>query len=234
MNHSQRSSRDARLNPWRLRAVVAFSTSSLLTASQLTVGAAGQQQTPPPLAAPAPQAPAAPAVPRCRVTGTVTSGTQPLPGVAIIIKTGTRLVDTSTDLEGKFVVLFDPNSTYHLSAQLTAFATAEQDVATTAAPCDSAIKFDLTLKPRTEPIAESEQVSTPTLTAPPPTAPTTVGQPPATAAGQPPAGAAPSATQSAANAAGGRGGRPAQQGPQFSTLTVQADATGTQADAGHG
>src|SRR5579864_2120114 len=229
MNHLNRPSCDARSSPWRLRAVVVISTSSLLAASQLTVGAAGQQQTPPPLAAPAPQAPAAQALPRCRVTGTVTSGAQPLPGVAIIIKTGTRLVDTSTDLEGKFVVLFDPNSTYHLSAQLTAFTTAEQDVTTTAAPCDAAIKFDLTLRPKTEPIAEPEQASPATLT---PTAPTTVGQPPATAAGQPPAGAAPSATQSAANAAGGRGGRPAQQGPQFSTLTVQADATGTQADAG--
>jgi len=230
MNQPHCSPRDGRSNPWRLRAVVVFSTSSLLAASQLTVGAAGQQQTPPPLAAPAPQAPAAQAVPRCRVTGTVTSGTQPLPGVAIIIKTGTRLVDTSTDLEGKFVVLFDPNSTYHLSAQLTAFTTAEQDVTTTAAPCDSAITFDLRLRPKTEPIAEPEQVSTPTPTAPP--APTTTGQPPATAAGQPPAGATAPATQSAANAAGGRGGRPAQQGPQFSTLTVQADANGTQADAG--
>jgi hypothetical protein len=215
---------------------VAFSTSSLLAASQLTVGAAGQQQTPPPLAAPAPQAPAAQALPRCRVTGLVTSGAQPLPGVAIIIKTGTHLVDTSTDLAGKFVVLFDPNSTYHLAAQLTAFVTAEQDVTTTAAPCDAAIKFDLTLRPKTEPVPQPEQVSTPTPTAATSTAPTTpatttAGQPPATAAGQPPTSTTAPTSQTAANAAGGRGGRPAQ-GPEFSTLTVQADANGTQADTG--
>jgi hypothetical protein len=238
MNHSHSSTRDARSNPWRLRAVVVFSTSSLLAASQLTVGAVGQQQTltpPPPLAAPAPQAPPAQAVPRCRVTGIVASSGQPLPGVAILIKTGTRLVDTSTDLDGKFVVLFDPNSTYHLSAQLTAFTTAEQDVTTTAAPCDAAIKFDLTLRPKTEPIAEPEQVSTATPAAPTSTAATAAaGQPPATAAGQPPTGATAPASQSAANAAGGRSGRPGQQGPQFSTLTVQADANGTQAQADAG
>jgi hypothetical protein len=220
MKHPHRLSRSAPPSPWRLRAVVVLSTSSLLAATQLSLGAAGQQQT---------TTPAAPAPPqtRCRVTGTVTSGTQPLPGVAIIIKTGTRLVDTSTDLEGKFVVLFDPNSTYHLSAQMTAFATSEQDVTTTAAPCDAAIKFNMALRPKTEPVAEPEQAATVT-----PTAPTTAGQPPATtAAGQPTTGATAPPTQSAANTTAGRSGRAGQAGPQFSTLTVQADANGTQATA---
>ena len=229
MKHPHRLSRSASPSRWRLRAVVVLSTSSLLAASQLSLGAAGQQQTPPPTA-PTPSAQT-----RCRVTGTVTSGTQPLPGVAIIIKTGTRLVDTSTDLEGKFVVLFDPNSTYHLSAQLTAFATGEQDVTTTPAPCDAAIKFNLTLRPKTEAIAEPEQTATVTTTAPTTTAPTTAGQPPVTtAAGQPPTGTTVLPTQTAANTAAGRSGRAGQAGPQFSTLTVQADANGTQATADAG
>jgi hypothetical protein len=148
-----------------------------------------------------------------------------LPGVAVLIKTGDKLkAATSTDLEGKVLMLFDPNSSYHLSAQLTAFATGEQDLTTGPAPCDSTVAFDLALRPKDEPLAAAAQPAPATATPPAP------GQPATAAAGQPPAATAPAGqATTSAPAAAGRSGRPGQQGPQFSTLTLQADANGQQA-----
>jgi hypothetical protein len=160
------------------------------------------------------------------VTVKATSGPQPLPGVAILIRSGDKLkAATSTDVEGKVALLFDPDSSYQLSAELTAFATAERDLTTGPAPCDSTIEFNLALRPKDEPVAQA------TPTTPVAATPSATGQPPAVTAGQPAATGQPPAAgrgtgASSAGTAAGRSGRPGQQAPEFSTLTVQADANG--------
>jgi hypothetical protein len=58
----------------------------------------------------------------CRVAGRVLSGTDPLPGAAVVVMTGTTVkAATSSGPDGKFTILFGPNATYHVSAELTAF-----------------------------------------------------------------------------------------------------------------
>src|ERR1700674_27017 len=60
---------------------------------------------------------------RCRVEGHVRSGNVPLPGTSIVVQVGDALkATTSTDVDGKYTIAFSPNATYHISADLTAFA----------------------------------------------------------------------------------------------------------------
>ena len=66
---------------------------------------------------------------RCRVEGRVTSGGSPLPGASVIVHVGDALkVATSTDIDGKYTILFAPNSAYRISADLTEFSQAERDL----------------------------------------------------------------------------------------------------------
>src|SRR3984957_20942220 len=66
---------------------------------------------------------------RCRVEGHVSSGTVALPGASIVVQVAdTVKAATSTDADGKYTIAFSPNATYHLSADLPAFARAERDV----------------------------------------------------------------------------------------------------------
>src|SRR5262249_9953394 len=70
----------------------------------------------------------APAHAACRVTGHATSGQQPLPGVAISIKSGTTLkAATSTDQDGSFSISLTPGQ-YTIGAELTGFGRVEQTV----------------------------------------------------------------------------------------------------------
>jgi trimeric autotransporter adhesin len=169
------------------------------------VGASAGPQ--PPQTAGQPQANAA-----CRVEGRITSGRDPLPGVSVVVRVGGSLkAATSTDLDGRYTILFAPGATYHLAAELTAFAPVERDVALGAAPCDTRVDFVLALKPRREAIA-------------PPSAVAAASPPP------PPAGAPPQTPADAAqtpNAGRGRGGFGRGQNPQrFQALGIQADANG--------
>src|SRR3954463_93740 len=66
-----------------------------------------------------------PAAGACRISGHATSGSTPLPGVAIAIKSGDALKGaTSTELDGAFAVNLTPGQ-YTLSAELTGFTRAE-------------------------------------------------------------------------------------------------------------
>jgi hypothetical protein len=50
------------------------------------------------------------AVGGCRITGRVTSGDQPLPGVSILIRADDGVkAATSTDLDGRYTIAFAPN-----------------------------------------------------------------------------------------------------------------------------
>src|SRR5262249_49002274 len=96
----------------RVRVVVALSSASMLALGQWRVIASVYAQDPPPAQA----QPARPAPNGCRVTGKVVSGTTPLPGVSIVVHVGEAVkAATSTDADGKFVIIFGPNSSYHVS-----------------------------------------------------------------------------------------------------------------------
>ena len=70
----------------------------------------------------------APAPGACRITGHATSGPQPLPGVAISIKSGPALkAATSTDQDGSYGVSLTPGQ-YTIAAELTGFGRVEQTI----------------------------------------------------------------------------------------------------------
>src|SRR3954468_4147693 len=85
----------------------------------------------------------------CRLQGQVTSGPTPLPGVALVFKTGDAVAAaTSTEPDGKYQANVKPG-TYHLSATLGGFSPIERDVTVDSAACGPAMDFQLTLLPRT-------------------------------------------------------------------------------------
>ena len=178
---------------------------------------AGQQQPPA-------QSPSGPA---CRVEGHVTSGSNPLPGVSIVVHIGDTLkAATSTDLDGRYTILFSPNATYRVTAELTAFAPVDRTITLGPAPCDTTTDFQLALRSRRESLnpAPAADASTPTpqqaQTTPAPNAPPSDQR----AA----AGAGEGAGRGRGGALRGAGGRGAAGGARqgFQTLNVQPDANG--------
>jgi trimeric autotransporter adhesin len=88
---------------------------------------------------------------RCRISGRITSGSVPLPGVSVGVHAGDTLrAATSTDIDGSYAILFSPNASYRLSADFSGFTGASHDVILAAPPCDQTIDFQLALIPRTE------------------------------------------------------------------------------------
>src|SRR5690349_21159176 len=95
----------------------------------------------------------------CRITGRATSGQQPLPGVAIAIKSGTALkAATSTDQDGTYGITLTPGQ-YVISAELTGFSAVEQTITVAsngssgsdaAAPdrCSQTLNIPMALAPR--------------------------------------------------------------------------------------
>jgi hypothetical protein len=157
----------------------------------------------------------------CRVEGRITSGRDALPGASVIVRVGGALkAATSTDIDGRYTIVFSPNATYHLSAELTAFAPVERDLTLGAPPCDMKADFELALRSRREPIAPSaaNTGTAPATAAPQPGAAPDSGSPQGFARGRGGAG------RGFAN--GGRGAAPGQNGQRFQTLGVQADANG--------
>jgi hypothetical protein len=173
---------------------------------------------------------------RCRVDGRVSSGTLPLPGATIVVQVGSTVkAATSTDADGKFTIVFTPNATYRLSADLTAFSHEERELVLGAAPCDSTVNFMLSLKPRGAAAAQaaatagsrrgSARPSTAGGDTEAATQPAQEGSSTTTPTPASPAGTA-SGRRGRANAgtaANGRGGQ------RFQTLTVEADAAGSAA-----
>src|SRR5262249_31672938 len=176
----------------RVRFVAALASSSMMALGQLPIAAAARGQDP---ATAAQTTPPRPSPTGCRVTGRALSGTTPPPRAAIVARVGEAVkAATSTDAEGKFTILFGPNATYHVSAELMAFSRAEQDLTLGAVPCDTTLDLQLTLRPRTEAV--------PVAASPAPASGAPAGQPAATT-GTTAASGAPAA---------GRSGAPAQAG----------------------
>ena len=88
----------------------------------------------------------------CRVEGHITSGRDALPGVSVIAHADAAgdilKAATSTDTDGNFSILFAPNATYRLTAELTAFSSTERTLTLGAPPCDTSVDFQLSLRPR--------------------------------------------------------------------------------------
>jgi len=196
---------------------LAFATAGVVGAS------AGGGQTP----APSPQ-PAAGAT--CRVEGRITSGREGLPGASVVVHVaGVLKAATSTDIDGRYTIVFSPGATYHLTADLTAFAPVERDLTLGAPPCDTRADFELALKSRREPIAPVTAAANPATSAtastsqpsaaPPQNAAPDSGQPQRVAGGR-------GGGRAGGGNFGGRGTAPGQNGQRFQTLGVQADANG--------
>jgi trimeric autotransporter adhesin len=120
-------------------------TLGVCTACAAIAGALGNAQTP--------ERPTAPGrVERCRITGRATSGNVPLPGVSISVQAADALkAATSTDSDGRFLIVFAPGVTLHLAADLTGFLRVEREITLSAPPCDTTVDFTLSLRPRAEP-----------------------------------------------------------------------------------
>ena len=113
-------------------------------AAVLVAGAFAQGTQPTPV-------PGAQGAARCRIDGRATSGGVPLPGVSIAVHVGDAVkAATSTDIDGRFTILFAPGASYRVSADLTGFATVERNLTLGAPPCDQALDVQLALRPRTD------------------------------------------------------------------------------------
>jgi len=139
----------------------------------------------------------------CRVSGRATSGGRALPGVALVVKSGDRIVAaTSTEIDGTYRVSLPPNATYQLGAELTAFAPVAREITIGPLPCaDTTADLTFTLASRVPGAARSAGAPTP--------APVTTPAP----------GAAGRGTAAGPGAATGSG----QQ--RFEALAVQTGAT---------
>jgi len=191
---------------------------ALATAGVVGASAGGAQTSPPPQAA----------GPTCRVEGRITSGRDALPGASVVVRVGGVLkAATSTDIDGRYTIVFSPGATYHLTAELTAFAPVDRDLVLGAPPCDTKADFDLALRPRREAIASPQGSAAPnteTAATTPQPAPQQAGAAADSGAAQGPARGRGGAGRGFAN--GGRGSAPGQNGQRFQTLGVQADANG--------
>ncbi len=88
------------------------------------------------------QAPAQPSAQPCVITGLVTSGGTPLPGVALTAGASA----SSTDIDGAFRVRAAAGSTVTLRAELTGFAPVERAITLQPQPpCDTRVDLTLTL-----------------------------------------------------------------------------------------
>src|SRR5215472_8529572 len=172
---------------------------ALAFAAAGVVGAsAGGAQTQTPSPQPAGEA-------TCRVEGRITSGSDGLPGASVVVHVGGVLkAATSTDIEGRYTIIFSPGATYHLTAELTAFAPVERDLTLGAPPCDTRADFQLALKSRREPIAPPPTAAANTAT---PTTDQSASQPSGQSSTSPPAGAPANSTPDAGQPQRGAGGR---------------------------
>jgi hypothetical protein len=85
----------------------------------------------------------------CRLTGKVTSGTRPLPGVALLVRSGDRVVGaSSTEVDGSYALSLPPNGTYRLTAELMAFGRVERELTMSAPPCAATADMEMMLEGR--------------------------------------------------------------------------------------
>jgi len=161
----------------------------------------------------------APAQAGCRVTGHATSGQQPLPGVAISIKSGTSVkAATSTDQDGSYAITLTPGQ-YTITAELTGFGSVEQMITVAAdGTCAQTLNIPMTLAPR-------QPLPTP-APMPAQAGPTAQGQQAAatapTTSATPDSGRGRGAQPNSSGRGAAAGGRNTQSGNQRQQVQVQA------------
>ena len=85
----------------------------------------------------------------CVVSGAVSSGTSPLPGVALYLVSGAAdVASSSSDLDGRFAIRIPAPGTYTVRAELTGFAPASKEVAVGGQPCEARLLLALSLRSR--------------------------------------------------------------------------------------
>src|SRR4051812_42313162 len=93
----------------------------------------------------------------CRISGHATSGTTPLPGVALTIRAGeTTRGATSTELDGAYALNLPPGQ-YTLSAELTGFSKVDRPLVVGDGACAQTVDLALSLAPR-QPLAAASRV----------------------------------------------------------------------------
>jgi hypothetical protein len=149
--------------------------------------------------------------------------------VSIVVHAGDALkAATSTDVDGRYTILFSPNATYRVTAELTAFGAVDRTITLGPAPCDTTADIELALRSRRESINP-----TPAATSNTPAQPSQNTEA-APSANTPPvdqraaAGASDSGGRGRGGAPRGANGRGAGAGARqgFQTLNVQPDANG--------
>ena len=107
-----------------------------------------------------------PAAPPCTVTGRVTSGGTPLPGVSIVLsQAGAVTAASSTDESGVYRVRVSPGE-YGVSTQMAAFAPHQGTVTVAAGsgPCGATLDIGLTLASRVAAAPSGPTIEAPGLT----------------------------------------------------------------------
>ena len=85
----------------------------------------------------------------CRISGRAVSGTLPLPGVSILVRSGGDIkTATSTDPDGSYRLSL-VEGVYQLAAELTGFTSVTRAITVGNGTCDQTVDFQLTLAPRT-------------------------------------------------------------------------------------
>ena len=91
----------------------------------------------------------------CRIDGRTTSGSTPLPGVSLVLRSGESIVAaTSSDVNGGFQLQV-PAGAYRVTAELTGFVAVSRDVVAGGQPCGQSLDLQMSLTPRAPPSAAS-------------------------------------------------------------------------------
>ncbi|MEP6593059.1 MAG: carboxypeptidase-like regulatory domain-containing protein, partial [Acidobacteriota bacterium] len=158
----------------------------------------------------------------CRIGGRAAASSTPLPGVAVIVRSGGSISGaTSTEPDGTFHLAIAPG-TYQLSAELTGFTAASAPLhIIEGQPCPAPVNFQLALAPRGS-VATGHLGAL--MSGTPAPSSTTVASSSVAPSSSPVAPGHPGAV-ALSSAAGGRG---AGAGPQrFAPLNLQAQAVGS-------
>lgn len=103
----------------------------------------------------------------CRIGGRAAASSTPLPGVAVIVRSGDSISGaSSTELDGTFHLAIAPGS-YEISAELTGFTAASAPLhILEGQPCPAPVNFQLALVPRGSTPAPSSSTVAPSSVAP--------------------------------------------------------------------
>jgi trimeric autotransporter adhesin len=157
---------------------------------------------------------------RCRVSGRAESGSTPLPGVSIVVRSAdTVSATTSTNVDGSYALTL-PAGSYTIVATLTGFNDVRHPITLAdGGSCDTTLPLALTIAPRASASTSRNEPATSSA----PGAPSTPGTPPGRSSAQ---GAA--VPNGAGRGTAGNGARSAFQSVDVQTLATSTDTSSTE------